>query len=108
MPYIRSTKAGMWWAAGNPVQAAGCMEEPGVTVTGLTLITGETEATFLAAVAKRGTGYKPLVAGDRIEAQEIRSYGDELVIAKKAFVYTGQAPKSAPDLFFVSEGQVEP
>jgi hypothetical protein len=105
MPYVEATDRPVFWAVGDPIVATGIMEEAGVTVTGLTLFSGEDENNFLADTVGHGTGYDPLPDSGWLEAGKMYSYGDDIVIVRQSHNRTIYPPTETPALFiFYQEG----
>ena len=99
MPYIRSTTTPVYWAAGDPVLAMGVMDEPGVTITGLTLYSDTSENTFLGKVVGKGASYTPLPTSGWLTAGEFYSYGADIVIVRQSHNRTLFPPATTPALF---------
>jgi len=99
MPYIRSTTTPVYWAAGDPVLAMGVMDEPGVTITGLTLYSDTSENAFLGKVVGKGASYPPLPTSGWLTAGEFYSYGDDIVIVRQSHSRTLFPPSATPALF---------
>ena len=99
MPYIRSTTVPVYWAAGDPVLAMGLMDEPGVTITGLTLYSDTNEIAFLAKVAGKGSSYPPLPTSGWLIAGDFYSYGSDIVIVRQSHIRTLFPPSATPALF---------
>lgn len=91
----------IYYAVGNPVIVAGCIEVGGLVVTGLPTVTGETEKEFLDAVQGKGSGYQPLPESGQVDAGQIYSYDGSLVICRQSHSRMIYTPAKTPALFSV-------
>lgn len=106
MPIINSTTRPLMWAvtnaSGTAVLVSDIMEAGGMTVSGLPIISDESENAFLGKVAGKAGSYNPLpAAGVWLEAGEIYGYGGGLVMVRQSHTRTEHAPADVPALFTV-------
>ena len=99
MPSVRSTDRPVLWAVGDPIVASGVLEEPGVLLTGLTLIYNTDENAYLLALADVSAPPMPDV-GVEIVANTIYDYNGTLYMVRATHIRTGHDPATTPNLFF--------
>jgi len=104
MPHVYMTDQAVFWAVGDPVVAAGILDEPGVLLTGLALVSNVDANTFMGDVGI-ADGYNPLPTSGWLEAGDMYSYEDDIVIVRQSHNRTIYPPQETPALFmFYQEG----
>jgi hypothetical protein len=99
MPHIRATDTTIMWAVGSPILDAGMLDEPGLLLTGLSLAHATGEMEFLSLVQGEATGYQPLPETGWLEAGDMYSWQDDIVIVRQSHNRTIYAPTETPALF---------
>lgn len=104
MATVQPTTRPLFYAAwdGTNVKETGLTRIGELTISGMTLLNGEDENSYLLAVAGKAGNYKPLPGtGVRLEAGEIYGYGGGLVIVRQSHSRTSDVPADVPALFSV-------
>lgn len=105
MPQITATTTPVFFATrySSEVYWSGLLEVGHAIAAGYELITGDTEASFLAAAVDKAGDYKPLPTDTTawLEAGEIYGYNKGLVIIRQSHYRTIYPPEDTPALISV-------